>query len=109
MFAKSRRALEWGTLGLLSVACLAATLDTRLVDAAKHRDNEAVRTLLAQHLDANAPKADGATPLHWASHWDDLENAGLLIQAGANVNATNELGVTPLLLACTNGSAAMVE
>ena len=40
---------------------------------------------------------------------DDLETAKLLVQAGAAVNAANRYGVTPLSLACTNGSAAMIE
>src|SRR5579862_3794639 len=52
---------------------------------------------------------DGATPLHWAAHWNDLTTADRLIHEGADVNAANEYGVTPLSLACTNGSAAMVE
>ena len=38
----------------------------------------------------------------------DVAIADRLIHAGAHVNAQNELRVTPLLLACTNGSAAMV-
>ena len=35
--------------------------------------------------------------------------AGWLIDAGANVNAANDLGVTPLLVASTNASAPMVD
>jgi ankyrin repeat protein len=57
----------------------------------------------------DAPQPDGATALHWAAHWDDTDTADLLIRAGANVNAVNEFGVAPLLLACMNGNAAMVE
>jgi ankyrin repeat protein len=38
-----------------------------------------------------------------------LDTADLLIRAGANPNAANDYGVTPLALACANGSAAMVE
>jgi ankyrin repeat protein len=38
-----------------------------------------------------------------------LEAADLLIRAGANVNAANEYGVTPLALACVNRSTGMVE
>lgn len=100
----------WWLAPLLSIAGFAATGgDLRLVDAAKGRNHEAVRSLLQQHVDVNTPQADGATALAWAAHWDDMETAELLIRAGANVNAANGYGVTPLSLACTNQSAAMVE
>ena len=39
---------------------------------------------------------------------EDANTADLLIHAGADVNAANDLGVTPLALACANGSAALV-
>ncbi len=68
-----------------------------------------MRSLLKQHADVNATQSDGSAALHWAAHFDDLDTAGLLIGAGANVNVANDLGVTPLYLACTNGSASMVE
>ena len=40
---------------------------------------------------------------------DDLATADLLIGAGAQVNTANDYGITPLLLASENGSAAMIE
>jgi ankyrin repeat protein len=83
--------------------------DSRLADAAKKDDRKAVRALLDQRADVNAPQADGTTALHWAAHQDDLETAQLLLQAGANANAANRYGVTALSLACTNGNGAMVE
>ena len=87
----------------------AASGDLRLVEAVKGQNREAVRALLAEQLDVNATQGDGATALHWAAHWDELDTAELLIRAGANVNAANDYEVTPLLLACTNANAAMVE
>ena len=80
----------------------------QLVRAVKHKNTSAVRTLLEQGVDANVPEGDGATALHWAAYWDDLETVGRLIAAGANVNATNDLMVTPLALASANGNAAIV-
>jgi ankyrin repeat protein len=80
-----------------------------LADAAKSRDTEAVRTLLRERADVNAPQPDGATALHWAAHWGDLGTADQLIRAKANVNAANDLGVTPLTLACINGDGEMVR
>jgi uncharacterized protein len=64
--------------------------------------------LIKQHVDVNAPEADGTTALHWAARQDDREMAELLIKAGANVKAANRYGVTPLYLACVNGSAPMI-
>ena len=89
----------------------AANGDLRLVDAVEHRDTAAARALLREQVDVNTPQLDGATALHWAAHWDDLEIAGLLIRAGADVNAANDVvyGVTSLALAAVNGSAAMIE
>src|SRR5438552_15764425 len=96
-------------VSLISAMAFGASLDSRLVDAAKHRDAAAVRSLLAQHVDVNQTAADGATALDWAAHLDDVETAKLLIAAGAKVGAANRYGMTPLMLACTDGSAAMVE
>lgn len=57
----------------------------------------------------NTLDGDGSTPLLWASYQDDVERAGILLRAGASVNAANDLGATPLWAACQNGSEAMVR
>jgi ankyrin repeat protein len=93
---------------LLNPVVLGAT-GSPLADAAAKENREAVRTLLRQNADVNAPQADGATALHWAVYHDDLEMADLLIKAGASVTAGNRHGSTPLALACINGSAPMIE
>lgn len=92
-----------------SSAGLFAASDLRLMQAVKGQDEAAVRALLKQRVDVNAPQGDGATALHWAANLDNLAIADLLIRAGARVDAANDLGSTPLHLACTNRSAAMVE
>ncbi len=80
-----------------------------LVAGAKDADWDAVRTLVGQGVDVNTAYADGTTALHWASYWDNVEIADLLIRAGADVNAATDLGVTPLWPASQNGSASMVR
>ena len=80
----------------------------RLVDLARRQDRAAVRALVASGADVNVAQADGATALHWAAHWDDVEMAALLLRAGARVDAANDFGVTPLLLASGNGRPAMI-
>ncbi|MCY4661173.1 MAG: ankyrin repeat domain-containing protein [Acidobacteria bacterium] len=88
----------------------AAAPDLRLVEAMAGRDTPRVRALLAgDGLDVNAARADGATALLWAAHWDDGAAAELLLRAGADVNAADDHGVTPLARASENASASMVE
>ena len=96
-------------LVLLPVAAgsaAAAAPDLRLVEAMAERDTARVRALLAEAgLDVNAARADGATALLWAAHWDDGEAIELLLDAGADVNAADDHGVTPLARACENASS----
>ncbi len=80
-----------------------------LLDAMKRQEVATVARILKSGADVNIRQADGATALHWAAYWDDIETAGLLIKAGAHVNSANDFGVTPLILASGNGSSAMVS
>ncbi len=82
--------------------------DLRLVNAAKGKDQDAVRSLLRQGADVNSAQPDGSTALAWAAHLDELEMADFLLAAGADVNLANDYGVTPLLMACGNGNDVMV-
>jgi ankyrin repeat protein len=93
---------------LVSAASVMAA-DSNLADAVMAGDKAAVRTLLDQHTDVNAPQADGATALHWAVYRRDTALAELLIRAGAKVTVGNREGATPLSLATLNGDAAMIE
>ena len=73
------------------------------------RNTGAVRTLIQQKANVNAPQVDGTTALHWAVRLDEAELADMLIRAGANVSATNRDGVRPLQLAAMNGNAIMLD
>jgi ankyrin repeat protein len=92
---------------LLSIAGLSAARSD-VADAVMKGDTAAVRVLLGQRADVNAPQADGATALHWAVYRSDITAADLLIRAGANVKAATREGATPLSLASTTGDAAMI-
>ncbi len=94
---------------LLALASIASAADLRVVEAAKDDNREAVRLLVKQHADVNAPEADGMTALHWAVRANDTELTQLLIRAGANAKAANRYGITPLSLAATNGNAGLIE
>ena len=95
---------------LLPTAGVAAAPAQESVSAAvRAGDTTALRALLdAGHAEVDSPESDGTTALHWAVHRDDLVAVELLIGTGADVNVTNDYGVTPLYLACTNGSADVV-
>ena len=87
----------------------AAEQDSRLVTAAANQDRREALALIAEGADVNEARADGATALLWAAHWDDLELARRLLRAGADVNAAEDHGVTALARAVENTSLAMVE
>ena len=53
----------------------AATSD--VADAVMRGDSAAVRRLLTQKADVNAPQADGATALHWAAYQEDVATVDL--------------------------------
>src|SRR5205085_6167983 len=93
----------------VAAVVLAAAGASPLADAARNRDRGAVQALLQKRADVNARAEDGATALLWAAHWNDLETAELLIRAGADANLANDLRMTPLSAACTNGSAPLVD
>src|SRR5215472_13483615 len=83
-----------------------AAAPSGLADAVMKGDTTAVRLLLQQHADVNAPQAEGATALHWAVYRDDIQTTQLLVRAGANPKAVNHDGASALSLACINGNAA---
>jgi ankyrin repeat protein len=95
-------------VSLLTVPVVCAAADSRLAEAAMNRDAPAVRALLSQKVDVNAPGSDGTPALHWSVRSDDLDMARLMLAAGADATLANRYGVTPLFLACANGNTAMI-
>src|SRR5262245_5085818 len=99
----------WSIVSVMAFAQPAAAPDVRVVNAARAQDVAAVRVLVGQRADVNAAQGDGATALHWAAHWNQLDMVRLLLGAGANVNAADDHGVTPLALAATNGNTGIID
>jgi uncharacterized protein len=86
-----------------------AAAPSSVADAVMKGDKAALRALLQQKADVNAPQADGATALHWAVYRDDLDAVDLLIRAGASVDAANRNRVTPTAMASMYGNAAIID
>src|SRR5579862_1901593 len=94
--------LAFAALGL-APAVFAASLQP--ADAAQHQQWEALRTIVRQHVDVNAPQPDGTTALGWAAHWNNLESVNLLLRAGADPKRTNRYGASALSEAAALGNA----
>jgi ankyrin repeat protein len=106
-----RNGLVAGVL-LAAMASAAGLAQSRSVvaDAAARGDVDAVRAALAGGADANAPQGDGMTALHWAASRGDVEMTGLLLYAGAHVEAVTRIGAyAPLHVASRAGQAAVVR
>jgi pimeloyl-ACP methyl ester carboxylesterase len=77
-----------------------------LWDAAKSGDVEATRKAIAAGTDVNAldtrRSKNGRRPLNWAAYYNHVEVIELLLANGADINATNITGFTPIHHAAEN-------
>src|SRR3984957_18895591 len=80
-----------------------------VADAAKTDDLPAIRKLIKERADVNAPATDGSSALLWAAFHSDAEMTKALLAAGAWVDTPNHYGVTPLLQACRNGDVEIMR
>lgn len=101
--------MKFTILVVVLLASDALAADSRVALAARNGDAAAVRALVQQRADVNAPEVDGTTALHWAARSGDADLVGVLLRAGAKAGAVNRYGMTPLLLAASNGHVAVVD
>jgi ankyrin repeat protein len=107
----SRTVFRMLIIGLPLILCTSvhAAASDLLVEAAKAQDRAAMIALIKQGADVNTPQQDGATALHWAAHWNDIEMARALLDAKARIDVANDYGVTPLSIACADAGGAFVK
>jgi len=68
----------------------------------------AVNNKLMQQYKAEANASFHNTPLHRAALEGNLEEVKKLVEGGADVNAKNTIGITPLHMASGNGKLDVV-
>lgn len=71
------------------------------------RGHAEVSKVLARAGDVNATKADGSTALHLAAERGHVEVIQVLVAEGADLEIKDELGQTPIFLACWINSEAV--
>jgi len=103
-----RNRLLIAVVGCCSLA-LAGGRDVPLIAAAMNDDAVAVRALIQQKADVNAPAVDGTTALHWAVRADDFAMVEALLAAVADPKSHDRYGLTPVSLACSNANARILE
>lgn len=89
-----------------------AKLESCLFYAAEHADYKLLRALAKicdDGLVVEAVDAQSNTLLHHVVKQTDVKATVLLLRMGANVDARNGQGITPLYSACARGQAAIVR
>jgi ankyrin repeat protein len=71
-------------------------MDTDLIDAVKASDIASAQLMLAAGADVNSRDAENSTVLMLAAHSGNSLMVRVLIEGGADVNASNEAGWAPL-------------
>ena len=67
-----------------------------------------IPALLNAGAELNARNTEGAVPLHYAAHYNDLDAVTALLDAGANPNVGNEAGETPLHAVALRGPRGLL-
>ena len=105
-----------GNLSIMKALEKAGGADTHckewngLFSAVRYNKVAAVQHMLERGVSLNVPcVANGYTPLHYAAYMGHDQMIKLLIEYGANVNASTHLKQTPLYLAVSEGHILAVK
>ena len=106
----STKIRDWTAAATICLIAAAAVLDAQsLLDAARRDDIDAIKSLLASGVDADAKSEDGSTALTWAAMRGNTAMAEQLLAAGADPNISNMYGVAPLQVAIENSATEVAR
>ena len=74
---------------VMLMAAAFAPPPSAVADAAMRGNLSAVKLLIQQGVNVNAPQGDGMTALHWAADRGDAAMVDLLLKAKADLKATD--------------------
>ncbi|MEO2158658.1 MAG: ankyrin repeat domain-containing protein, partial [bacterium] len=100
-----------GLFGLSALLLGSTTsFDSKLIEAIRSADVEAVARLITDGSDLNEVTGDGMTAVHWAAQLGHVPILELLLDAGAEVNPTTRIGsYTPLHLASSQANSTILK
>jgi ankyrin repeat protein len=76
----------------------------------RYGTDETVKLLVEEfHADLSLRLVTGSLPIHSAAIWDNSKGLELLVQAGSDINATNDSGRTPLHWAADRATTGAVK
>ncbi|MFO0923731.1 MAG: ankyrin repeat domain-containing protein [Pirellulales bacterium] len=107
-----RTGLLWIPLGLFAPHAFASLTagDSPLLQAISRNQTEQALRILRESPDrVHSKQPDGMTALHWAAHHGNAAIVDALLKQKAEVDPTNEYGVTPLFLAVAQGHHEIVH
>ena len=97
------------SLGLSGITKFSSEQITPLIEAVLKQNAEKVQSRIDSGDSIIETDATGQTALHWAAKYKSVTIVELLLEAGANVNAKDKNGTTPLQNAQKNAKPEIIE
>jgi ankyrin repeat protein len=102
--SRLRLAVARAVSGLLLLTTSSVFAVETLPDLVNAGKREAAVAMIADGADVNELAVDGTTALHWAVYSKDIELVEMLLDEGADPNARNDYGASPMTVASEHGN-----
>ena len=103
------KALALAAVVVVATMGMAMADDAQFLAAAERNDAATIGTRLGAGQDIDARDGGGATALLIATHANAIDAATVLVKAGADVNAKDDIADTPYLYAGAEGRTEILK